>query len=414
MWVSYVFALYFAVFWLYSYIERSHKLKAEKSMTKLEEHPFVSVIVPAYNEEDTIEETAKSVLDLDYPKDKLQLVMVNDGSKDRTLELMQKIKSKNKDSNILIISQKNMGKAASMNKAAGMVKGKYFACLDADSIVSKQALKKMMAMHISDPSLAAVTPAMKVRDPKTLVQKMQWLEYLTAIFYMRIMGHMDMIYITPGPFSLYRKDIFQKLGGFEVGNLTEDMELGYRLQKHHYKIRQCFDAYVHTTAPKNIKELYGQRNRWYKGGILNFFKYRQLFLNPKYGDFGMFMMPANISMFIWAMFGSFFFFYFSYKPLREMFHKLFVIKFNIMPHIMTFFETPINLLNFTASRGMLFFIVLGCSLLILYVSYRNANERIRKNGLWHIIPYLFLYFPMLGAIIFIVIIQTLFGRKQKW
>lgn len=414
MWISYAVALYFAVFWVYSYIEKSHYFHSEKSKTKLDDYPFVSVIIPAYNEEDSIEETANSVLGLDYPKDKLQLIIVNDGSRDRTLEIMHKIKKKNPARTILILSHKNMGKAASMNRAINYAPGKYFACLDADSVVSRQTLKKMMAMHIDDPSLAAATPAMKVREPKTLVQKMQWLEYITAIFYARIMGHMDMIYITPGPFSLYRKDVVKKLGGFEVGNLTEDMEMGYRMQKHHYKIRQCFDAYVHSIAPKNLKELYKQRNRWYKGGILNFFRYKTMFFNPSYGDFGMFMMPSNISMFIWAMFGFFFFIYLTYKPVSSFLHNLWIIRFNIMPHVMTFFDSPINIFDFTVSRGSLFFVVMGFSLLLLYISYRNANERIRKNGLWHIIPYLFLYFPMLGAIIFIVLIQIVFGKKQKW
>ncbi|MBW3012008.1 glycosyltransferase family 2 protein [Candidatus Woesearchaeota archaeon] len=414
LWFSYLMALYFAIFWLYSYIEKRTFFKSEKSITNLKEFPFVSVIVPAHNEQDSVEGTARSILAINYPKARYELIMVNDGSRDRTLDIMKGIKRRFPNRNIRIISHKNVGKAASMNKAIASAKGEYFACLDADSFVDKDALRKMISMHQNDPSIAAVTPAMKVTQANTFLQKLQRLEYIMSIFYARIMGHMDMIYVAPGPFSVYKKDIIQKIGGFDKNSIVEDQEIGYRIQKHHYRLRQCFDAYSYTIAPKSLKGLYKQRNRWYKGGILTFLQYRKLLFNKKYGDFGIFQMPSIISMYFWAAFACMFFVYFTYEPIAEFFHKLVVIKFNILPHIITFFQSDLNVLNFAANRFSIFFVVIAFMLLLLYIAHRNAKEKMRIRDTPHIVPYLFLYFPLLGGIVFIVIAQTLMGKKQKW
>ncbi|MBW2995251.1 glycosyltransferase family 2 protein [Candidatus Woesearchaeota archaeon] len=417
LWFSYLITLYTGVYWLLAYIDKYGEFRDEKSKTKLEEFPIVSVIIPAYNEEATIAETARSVLNLNYPHDKLELIMVNDGSKDRTLEMMEKIKNRYLTRDIRIISHNNMGKAASMNKAIRQAKGRYFACLDADSFVDKGNLKKMIAMFQKDPQLSIVTPAMKVKEPKTWLQKFQRLEYLTTILFARIMGHFDMIYVAPGPFSVYKKSIVKKLGGFEAGNLTEDMEIAYRMQKNNYKIRQCFDAYVHTIAPENLRELYKQRNRWYKGGFINFIKYRQLFLNPRYGDFGVFMMPVILALYIFSIISLGFFAYFSIDPIVNGLKNLYLINFNIIPHIKDILTLNVNfnILNLALSRFSMFALIFGISFLLLVIAHRNANESIKKHGVLHIIPYTFFHFIILSTFVIIILTQTLIGAKQqKW
>jgi len=417
LWISYFVTLYLGVYWLLSYFENYQDFRNEKSNRKLTEFPFVSVIVPAYNEENTIEATARSVLNLNYPRDKLELIMVNDGSHDRTLERMQKIKKRFSKRDIKIISHDNIGKAASMNKAIWQAKGKYFACLDADSFTEKENLQKMIAMFQKDPELAIVTPAMKVKEPKTWLQKFQRLEYITTILFARIMSHFDMIYVAPGPFSVYNKNIVKKLGGFDVGNLTEDMEIAYRMQKHHYKIRQCFDAYVHTIAPQNIRALYKQRNRWYKGGFINFIKYRQTFLNPKYGDFGIFMMPVILCLYIFSIVTLGFTAYFTIEPILDALRSLSLINFNIIPHIVDFFTLnfSFNILDMAFSRFSMLAMIFGLSFILLYVAHKNANESVRKNGIMYVVPYTFFYFIILSAFVLVILTQTLIGAKQqKW
>ena len=135
-----------------------------------------------------------------------------------------------------------------------IAKGEFFACLDADSYVEKDTLTKMLVLYEkeNDPDLTIVTPAMKVKKPKNLIQKLQRVEYILTLFVSRLMSRLDCIYVAPGPFSLYRKKTIIDMGGFEVGNLTEDQEIAYRAQKHQYKIKQCYNAYVYTIAPKTL------------------------------------------------------------------------------------------------------------------------------------------------------------------
>jgi cellulose synthase/poly-beta-1,6-N-acetylglucosamine synthase-like glycosyltransferase len=417
LWASYLVSLYLGVYWLLTYMEKYGSFNNEKSKLKLKNYPFVSVIIPAHNEQDSIEKTAKSVLGLNYPHDKFEMIMVNDGSKDRTLEIMRQVKKANPDRDIKIITHSNIGKAGSMNKAMHLAKGEYFACLDADSFVDKDTLMKMMKLFEKDSSITIMTPAMKVLEPKNWIQKFQRLEYITSMFFMRMMGKMDMIYVAPGPFSVYKREVVKKLGGFDVGNLTEDMEIAYRMQKHHFKMRQCHDAYVYTIAPDKIKELYKQRNRWYKGGLINFIKYRKLFLNPKYGDFGIFMMPVILALYFFSIVGVGFFAYYTLDPLWNGLRNLFLINFNIAPHIadLLSFNFKFNILDLEFSQFSKVAMLLGISTLVLVLAHKNANESIRKHGLLHIIPYTLFYFIILSTFVCVILGQTILRMgKQKW
>ena len=113
------------------------------------------------------------------------------------------------------------------------------------------------------------------------------------------MSLLDCVHVSPGPFSIYRRSILDIIGYFDTKNLVEDMEITLRAQNHHYRIVQSFDGIVYTHTPKTYKGFYKQRNRWYKGTILNMINYRKMIFNKKYGDFGLVMMP-------WVMIAGFF------------------------------------------------------------------------------------------------------------
>ena len=109
---------------------------------------------------------------------------------------------------------------------------------------------------------------------------------------------MGALYVTPGPFSIFRKKVFDDLGNYRHAHNTEDMELAMRMQAHHYKIVNCHKAYVHTIAPYNLHHLYKQRLRWTYGFLKNALDYRFLFFKKKYGNLGLFIMPlATFSIF---------------------------------------------------------------------------------------------------------------------
>ena len=152
----------------------------------------------------------------------------------------------------------------------------------------------MMTYFLKDENTMAVAPSILVHNPKTLTQTLQQVEYNWAVFMKKILGILGGIYVTPGPFSIFRRKVFTDLGLFKKAHNTEDMEIAFRMQKHHYKIDQCNDAYVYTTGPKTIVALYKQRLRWIYGFVMNTYDYRKILLKKEYGFFSLISVPAGV------------------------------------------------------------------------------------------------------------------------
>ncbi len=408
LWIVYVICLYFAVFWFLVFLDGNYDMKKKK----LEKLPKVSVIVPAYNEESRVLLTLRSIIGLNYPKDKLQVIVINDGSTDKTSEVVQNFIKKKKEFDIILVNQENQGKGAALNKGLKLSKGEYFVCLDADSYVKPDALKKMLP-YFSDDTVAAVLPILKVRKPKNLLQRMQWFEYIINMFYKELMGKLDCIHVAPGPFSVYKKSVLVKLGGFDSkGNLTEDLEMALRLQKNHYRLVQLLDAEVHTSAPSTVKALYKQRNRWYKGAINNALNYRKMFFNKKYGDFGMIQMPTIIIAGIIAFTMIISMAYYAISPHIANIIKLGAVGFDFMTLIRTFhFNFSFLDLNYTLITIGAF--MLCASLVILKKSHTNTREPVFKYGVYPLLAYIFFYFLLLGAMWVGIAFDIVFRRKQQ-
>jgi len=288
-----IFTVYVSFVYFITIFSKRGKLFKTYSLPK--KLPKVSIIVPAFNEQKTIAQTLKSLLNLDYPKNKLDIIAVNDGSTDNTEKIMRSFKSK-----IKILSQKRQGKAAALNNAMKISTGDIIATTDADSTVNREALSETIG-YFNDPKIAAVTTSVKVAKQKNFIQKIQFIEYIFNILYRKVFSIMDSIFVIPGPFGLYRKSTLTKLGGFEKDNLTEDMEIAMRIQKHGYRIENSLKAVSFTNAPSTIKNLFKQRVRWYRGFIINVRRYKKFLLNSKSGNLGVFTLPTNIA-FVGLMF----------------------------------------------------------------------------------------------------------------
>lgn len=410
LWTVYLVSLYFAVFWFLVFLDSEPRKKRKP----LKEHPLVSVLIPAYNEESRIKKTILSVLKLDYPKEKLEVFVVNDGSKDNTKHVVEQVIKENKSFNIKLVNQENKGKGAALNEGLRITRGKYFICLDADSQVRKDALKKMLP-HFSDENVAAVLPVLKVRRPKNLIQKMQWFEYIINMFYKELMGKLDCIHVAPGPFSVYRKSVLVKLGGFdEDGNLTEDLEIALRLQKHHYRLVQILDTEVYTSAPDNLKALYKQRNRWYKGAIHNAINYRKLLFNKEYGDFGLIQMPTILVAGIIAIVMILSIAYYAISPYIRNINKLRIIDFDFMTLIRNF-NFNFHFLELNYMIIMVAGVMLLVSVVILKKSHISTKEKVFKYGAYPLLLYLLFYFFVLGPMwVGIALDIALRRKKQKW
>lgn len=245
----------------------------------------ITVIIPSYNEEKSIESTIKHVANSDYPN--LKIVVVNDGSKDNTKKIVKGLCKKYK--NLRLIDKLNSGKANSLNYALKKIDTDLFAVVDSDSFPEKKGITKLSG-YFSDPEMSAVTSFVKLRNKMdNLLTKVQAIEYILMGWSRKLLDFVDSVYVTNGPLSLYRTKFVKKVGGFDPKSITEDIDITWNLMKHGYKTSMCLDAKVTTVAPNRIKSFYRQRTRWGLGGIQALFKYKNEIL--KRNLFGSFVIP---------------------------------------------------------------------------------------------------------------------------
>lgn len=407
----YFITLYLSIFWLLVLFEKEEPQKQKR----LEKYPKFSVLVPAYNEEKTVLGTIMSAANLDYPKDKLEIIVVNDGSKDSTRKVVEEyIKAHPKLPRIKLINQENGGKGCALNTALKEAKGEFFACLDADSFIEPNALHIMLP-YFDDSEVGAVCPMMKIKDPKTILQRMQWYEYIINFFYKKLNAKLDCIHVTPGPFSIYRTELIKGLGGYDEDNITEDLEIAIRLQKYNYRIIQTLDTTAYTLGPNTWKGLFKQRDRWYKGSVYNSLKYKELMLNRKYGDFGIIRMPTIILSGILTLV----IFFLLGKTVLETGYswtsKLIAINFNI-PILLSRLSLNIDLLTIDFTALAIFLFVITLSLFVLVYSHRFVNEKIFNHGkaLVSLASYMFVYSFFISIVWIAIAFELLVGKKQKW
>ncbi len=292
---TYVFlfaSLNFEVFLLMTYFSNRGNMKREEELLAqgVKKYPTVTIIVPCWNEEKTVGKTIHSLLNLDYPKDKLKIMIVDDGSKDNTWEVVQKFKN---NPQIEMHSKPNGGKYTALNYGLSKLTTDLVGCLDADSYVHKDTLKKIV-YYFQDKETMAVAPSIKLWEPKSILQLLQKIEYGFGIFTRKMFQYMNAIYITPGPFSIFRKEVFEKLGPYRHAHNTEDIEIALRMQENGFKIVHAHNAFVYTVPPNTVKKLLKQRIRWSHGFIQNAKDYRYMFFRKRYGNVGMFILPMAV------------------------------------------------------------------------------------------------------------------------
>lgn len=281
--------LYFEVFLLVTFLStpaRTRRARGASTAT-----PMVAMIVPCWNEEKTVQGTVESLLALDYPKDRLRIILVNDGSTDNTGAVMDTYAG---NPQITIIHQKNGGKHTAVNAGIAIApEAEFIGCIDADSFAAPDAMRYIIACF-DDPNVGAATAAMSVDNPSDWLERMQHAEYVLGIALRHILSALNGIHVTPGPFSLYRRSIIEELGGFRFGHQTEDMEMALRIQRAGYEIENAPLARVYTKTPRSIPKLIKQRTRWTSGFLRNVaYDYRDMVGNPKYGTLGLLVLPLG-------------------------------------------------------------------------------------------------------------------------
>ncbi|MEK6853512.1 MAG: glycosyltransferase [Nanoarchaeota archaeon] len=412
---TYFILLFFSIFWLLVLFTREKEEEKEIKKTKLSNHPFFTVIVPAYNEEASIFRTLESLTDLDYPIEKIEIIVVNDGSKDQTPKIVRQFIKEHPAHKIILLDQENRGKASAMNKGLALAKGDFFACLDADSFVAPDALQAILPLFENNPNLAAVCPLLKVKTPQSILQKVQWYEYAVNMFYRFLNAKLDCVHVTPGPFSVYNTKIIKDLGGYDETTITEDLEIAIRLQKNNYKIAHTFDTVVETVTPASWKKLFWQRIRWYKGSVDNSIRYRHLMFNKDYGDFGMMRMPTIALSGILAIILAGTLLHALMKLILEKLAFYRSIHFDLFTLIKNYrFEFDFLVLPF--SRLFIAATLIGISFFIMIYSYKLIKEKITNHGKTFVslLTYLFIYGFFITAVWVYIAFMFVSRKKNSW
>lgn len=329
--VIYFLQLMFSALSLSAYIRKMMSSDYRRYTSSVNMIP-ISVIVPAYNEENTIVENVKSLLELNYPL--FEIVVVNDGSADGTLKrvieafnlkkISQPIRIRLKTEpikgvyknpelfNLTVVDKENGGKADALNADINASIYPVFVSIDADSILESDSLVRVIMPFIEDSRTVAAGGIVRVANgsviegglirevklPRSRLACFQVVEYLRAFLTGRMgWDALGSLLIISGAFGAFDKEMVIGAGGYAGGTVGEDMELVVRLhrkmreEKRPYKIRFIPDPVCWTQAPENIKDLKTQRRRWQVGLIDSLFRHKKMLFNPRYGILGLYAMP---------------------------------------------------------------------------------------------------------------------------
>jgi cellulose synthase/poly-beta-1,6-N-acetylglucosamine synthase-like glycosyltransferase len=393
-----------------SNVDRLH----DKTIVK--HFPKVSVLVPAHNEEEHITKSLESLANLDYPKNKYEVIVIDNGSTDKTYKKAQQFKRKfsKKLKKIRLLRLPTPSKSKALNAGLKYVTGDIVGILDADTFVTKDCLRKMVS-YFKDEKVGAVTNYIKPTEAKGLLASLQNIEYIFSSFSKKIISILDSLYIVPGTLSLIRKDIIKKIG-FSGGTLTEDMDVALCILKRGYSIRNCMDAVAYTVVPTNLPDLFRQRVRWYRGFIQNISKHSDIIFNKQHPHLGYFVFP--ISSFLAIFVGV----ALSLILLTNLFHNslLFIRRLFYIPVVDTLILLTLPIKTFGILKlfmspysTIVYGIILMASLTAVIVSFKLQKVKIWGNIL--LLPiYFFIYYILIMVFWFVSLLTELLRLRKKW
>lgn len=404
IYLSVYIGLFAVSYYLLSFLTYRKKYK-KISENKL---PKVAVIIPAYNEEKGIKETIMSALNLDYPKNKLEIVVVDNGSKDKTYSIAKKIKNKK----LKVLKERKKGKANALNFAISKVRAEIIVTMDADTSAERDALKKMVH-RFSNPKVMCVAPSIIIHKPKGVLQRVQQIEYFLGLYLRKAFNSMNAIHITPGAFSAYRKSFFKKYGGFDVNNITEDMEMCFRIQYNNLIVECEENAITYTKAPNTFLGLLRQRRRWYFGLTKNLWSYRKLF-SKKYGQLGLIVLPMAVIAVLFAMVLTSYLAILSLLDLKKELMLISSINFDFS-NFFTFNKYIFERFFFILfSNPVILFLILFMVILGGYMLFAKSKVKRYSNVKASLIFFLMFYSLLFAFWWFVSLFYVIFVRKVSW
>ncbi|CZR96349.1 MULTISPECIES: glycosyltransferase [unclassified Clostridioides] len=371
-----------------------------KEVKKIDEYPMVSILVPAHNEAKVIGKTVESLLLLNYPKDKMELIVINDNSSDNSKDILEDIKNKYNNYNFTIINTDNLtggkGKSNALNIGYTISKGEFIAVYDADNTPDRNALRYLIQTIVMDDELGAVIGKFRTRNKnKNLLTKFINIETL-SFQWMSQAGRWELFNLCtiPGTNFILRKSIIEEIGGWDSKAIAEDTEISFRIYKLGYKIKLVPQSITWEQEPETVKVWIKQRTRWAKGNIYVLMKYiRNIFKQGK-----------NKIVFDIAYFFSVYFLFLTSVIISDI---LFILSISKLIEI----SIPINFFIIWILSYLLFIIEVSISLSI------EKGEATLENIFIVAIMYftysqLWLFVAIKGMIEYLK--DVIFKREVKW
>ena len=343
--------------------------------------PPVSIIVPGYNEEVTAIKTIQSLLKTEYSA--FEIIFVDDGSKDKTYELVNSAYGNHPL--VKVLTKPNGGKASALNFGIAHARYDFVVCIDADTQLKNDAIYHLM-VYFTDEEIGAVAGTVKVGNENNLITRWQSIEYITAQnMDRRAFDLINSITVVPGAIGAFRKSAISRAGGFTYDTLAEDCDLTMRILKQGYIVKNCDEAIAYTEAPETLSGLLKQRFRWSFGVMQSFWKNRDALFNSKYKFFGMLGMP-NILIFQIIL------------PLFSPLADLIMI-------VGLFSDKPGKILIYYAAFVLIDFVV-------AVIAFWMQKEDYKK--LVYIIPQRFIWRQLMYYVLFKSIRKALKGELSGW
>jgi len=386
-----VILLFINSVFLFAYFEikpKEHKLK---------NWPSVSIVVPNYNGANNLVKCIEYVKNLEY-SGKKEIIVVDDGSTDSSRKILKRISGIK-----LILNKKNKGKAGVLNDGISASKGEIIVTIDSDTYPEPDCLTKMVPLL--KPGVSAVTGFVRASNTNGFVEKIQEIEYLVSFgFFQKVLSDLNAIMVTPGPMSIYDAKFLRKIGGFDEKNITEDMEIAFRIRENGGKMVTCTEAHIFTEVPTNIRHLFTQRVRWYRGKFMNTLKYSKMLFNPKYGDFGVFTFPFSVIM-EWCV--VLFLFIFVAGNIETLFYY-----FTLVASFLTVSNNIQVIVPalFSINSSIMFYVMGACFYAIfIYYSHILANDKLSIKKL----PEITLFIMVFGVFLVLVFFTGFFKEINK-
>lgn len=295
--VSLVVFLFVLIFRYFSVLYMSYLYMTKYTVEERDGYyPFVSIIVPVYNEGKVVKDSVMSLLELDY--NNYEIIIVNDGSKDDTAAVAETIvgfhQGKHSLVKVSLINKPNGGKSKALNAGIQYSEAEFVLCMDGDSQLSTNTLK-LAVRHFIDPKIGAVAGNVKVLNRGKFFTDLQSLEYIEGLNMARsAQGFLKMVNIIPGPIGVFRKQVLEEIGYYASDTFAEDADLTLKILAAGWKIKYEPNAMALTEAPQKFHQLLKQRYRWTRGILQAIRKHKKHLYNPS--------INFNNTLVLWSMF----------------------------------------------------------------------------------------------------------------